>query len=357
MAVYSSLGVRRVINACGIYTYLGGSVLSPRVLAAAAEAATGWAAMDELLAASGARIAALCGCEAARVVPGASAGIALAVGACVARGDGAAGEALPLAGGTVLMQRVHDYKYVRCVALAGARVEWVDDIVSALGSGAAAVLHPAHLDGAGLPLDELAPFARAAGVPVVVDAAFQSFPLEALRRWSSAGDIACFSAKYFFGPNAGGFVAGRAAVVDDVAALDFVGYESGPWRTFGRAFKLDRSAVAATVAALEEWFESDHDARRRAYADLASALASELGALAGAQVRLRSFTLDEELRVDGPVNAVVVTGGGDLTAALAAREVSVRALADGDATVFCTEALTEHEVREIGAAMSALWPN
>ena len=37
----------------------------------------------------GARIAALCGAEAARVVPGASAGIALAVGACIARGDGA----------------------------------------------------------------------------------------------------------------------------------------------------------------------------------------------------------------------------------------------------------------------------
>ena len=46
--------------------------------------------MDELLDAAGARIAALCGAEAARVVPGASAGIALAIGACIARGDGAA---------------------------------------------------------------------------------------------------------------------------------------------------------------------------------------------------------------------------------------------------------------------------
>ena len=85
---YSSLGVRRVINACGIYTDLGGSVLSGAAWAAAVEANATWAAMDELLDASGARIAALCGCEAARVVPGASAGIALALGACVARGDG-----------------------------------------------------------------------------------------------------------------------------------------------------------------------------------------------------------------------------------------------------------------------------
>jgi D-glucosaminate-6-phosphate ammonia-lyase len=314
--------------------------------------------MDELLEVSGARVAALCGCEAARVVPGASAGIALAVGACVARGDGAAGEALPLAGGTVLMQRVHDYKYARCVALAGARVEWVDDIVSALGSGAAAVLHPAHLDAAGLPLDELAPFARAEGVPIVVDAAYQSFPLEALRRWSSAADVACFSAKYFFGPNAGGFVAGRSSLVADVAAMDFVGFESGPWRTFGRAFKLDRATVAATVVALEEWLALDHDARRRGYAALADELARLLRALPGARVELRQFTLEEELLADGPVNAVAVWGGGDLTTALAAlAPVGVQALAEGDATVFCTETVTGEEVREIGAAMSALWPN
>ena len=63
-------------------------MLSPAVWAAAAEANATWAAMGELLDAAGARVAALCGCEAARVVPGASAGIALAVGACIARGDG-----------------------------------------------------------------------------------------------------------------------------------------------------------------------------------------------------------------------------------------------------------------------------
>ena len=61
MSVYDALGVRRVVNACGIYTDLGGSVLSPAVWAAAAEANVTWAAMDELLDASGARIAALCG--------------------------------------------------------------------------------------------------------------------------------------------------------------------------------------------------------------------------------------------------------------------------------------------------------
>src|SRR5215218_2294898 len=51
--VYSSLGVRRVVNASGVYTDLGGSVLSESVWAAAAAANATWASMDDLLAATG----------------------------------------------------------------------------------------------------------------------------------------------------------------------------------------------------------------------------------------------------------------------------------------------------------------
>jgi L-seryl-tRNA(Ser) seleniumtransferase len=361
MSIYDALGVRRVVNACGIYTDLGGSCLGPEAWEAAREANTTWAAMNELLDRSGARVAALCGAEAARVVPGASAGIALSVAACIARGDGAVMEALPATDAVVLMQRGHEYKYARCAALAGARVVWVDDIAAALASGAAAILLPAHLDGANgtLPLDALARLARAAGVPVVVDAAYQSFPLSELPRWSGAADLACFSAKYFWGPNGGGFVAGRAGLVADVAALDFTGYESGRWRTFGRAFKLDRATVAATIAALEAWTALDHGARLAGYAELAAALAARCAGLAHARTELKSFTLDERL-VDGPVNAVVVWGAGSHTgeveAALAAGDPSVRAMAFGDALVFCTEALRASELDEIATALAAAWP-
>jgi D-glucosaminate-6-phosphate ammonia-lyase len=379
--VYERLGVRRVVNACGIYTDLGGSVLSPSVWAAATQANATWAAMDELLDGAGARIAALCGCEAARVVPGASAGIALALGACIARGDGALSEALPLVDAVVWMQRGHDYKYARCAALAGARVEWIDDLAAALapwaagasaGPGAAppsgaapppataarpvAILHPAHLDAAAVGTAELAPLARAAGVPIVVDAAFLSFPMSELERWAAAADLACFSAKYFGGPNGGGFVAGRAGPVADVAALDFTGYETGSWRTFGRAWKLDRATVVATVAALEEWAVLDHDARLAGYAALAEALAARCAELPGARVERKQFTLDERL-VDGPINAVLVRGGDAvaLEGRLAAGDPSIRAMAEGDALVFCTEALRLAEVDEIASALATFW--
>jgi seryl-tRNA(Sec) selenium transferase len=357
--MYSALGVRRVVNACGIYTDLGGSVLSPSVWAAAEAANGSWAALSELLEATGARVASLCGAPAARVVPGASAGIALSVGACIARGDGRVGEALPRVDAVVLMQRGHEYKYARCATLAGARVEWVDEIAAALArGGACAVLHPAHLDDEALPLSVVAPLARLAGVPVVVDAAFMSYPLSELERWSTAGDVACFSAKYFWGPNAGGFVAGGAALVADVAALDFTGYESGSWRTFGRAFKLDRTTVVATVAALEEWVGTDHAARLAEYASRAAVLAERLSAaLPGAGVSLVQFTLDERVVPDGPVNAVLLRGRdpAQLSARLAAGDPSVQAMAIGDALIFCTEALGDDAPDEILVALRPIW--
>ncbi|MDA0180898.1 hypothetical protein OJ997_11385 [Solirubrobacter phytolaccae] len=350
MGFYSSLGVRRVLNASGIYTDLGGSSLSPAVWAAAAHANATWASMDELLEASGARIASLIGCPAARVVPGASAGIALSVGACVARGEGAVMEALPAVESVVVVQRAHaGYVYARCAALAGARIEWVDDVVAALQ--ARPVLHPAHLDDAGLPLAAVASAARACGVPVIVDAAFQCLPVDAFGRWAGAGDVAVFSAKYFGGPNAGGFVAGGASVVGDVAALDFVGYESGPWRTFGRAFKLDRAGVVAVVAALEEWLACDHAARRSQEDSRAARLQSLVGGT------LCRFTLDERVLDAAPFNAVRVPGMAASADTLAAGDPSVRAVVDGDALVFNVEALSSPEVDELAAVVSARCPN
>jgi D-glucosaminate-6-phosphate ammonia-lyase len=338
MGVYTALGVRRVINACGIYTDLGGSRLSPAVWEAAAEANRTWASVPELLEGAGTRIAELVHAEAARVVPGASAGIALSVAACIARGDGRVGEALPDTDAVVLLQRAHgSYKYARCARLAGARVVEVDDLASALSLEPAAILHPAHLDEVGMPLSAV----RELGVPVVVDAAYLSYPLAELERWSAGADFACFSAKYFWGPNGGGFVAGRRERIEDLAALDFTGYESGEWRTFGRAFKLDRAAIAATVAALEEWMATDHAARWERYAAVARSLADALG---GGE--LKQFTLDERL-VDGPVNAVVMPGAAGLASALADGDPSIRAIVDGDALVLCTETLEPGEVDEI----------
>ncbi|MGW0806551.1 aminotransferase class V-fold PLP-dependent enzyme [Nonomuraea sp. NPDC002799] len=352
------LGVPPLINACGIYTDLGGSVLSPTVWAAATAANAAFASLPDLLDRSGELIAELVDAPAARVVPGASAAIALSVAACIARMDGKRMETLPHtddAPDEVLLQHGHRYKYARCATLAGARLVEVggpdgttaDELAAAIGPRTAAILLPVHLDAANgtLPLDEVVRIAHDRSVPVIVDAAYMSYPVDLLKQYTAVGaDLTCFSAKYFWGPNAGGFVCGDADLMAAVRAIDFTGYESGRWLTFGRVFKLDRATVVATTVALQEWVAMDHDARWEGYRTRAEHLAERVSGAATdvARVAPACFTLDERI-VDSPVNSLVLTlidpagDAGALAGHLAAGTPSIRAVPEGRQLVLCLE--------------------
>ena len=123
--IFERLGVRPVINASGIYTDLGGSRLSPSIWAAMAEANDSFIDLVELLDRTGQTIAGMLGVEAARITPGASAAIALGIGACLTGDDREKMERLPETSGMpneVIMQRGHRYKYDRCALLPGARI-------------------------------------------------------------------------------------------------------------------------------------------------------------------------------------------------------------------------------------------
>jgi D-glucosaminate-6-phosphate ammonia-lyase len=320
--VYDRLGARPVVNCRGIYSELGGAIIGPTVWAAMTEANELAASMSELLEATGARIAELLGAEAGRVTPGAAAAIALGTAACMTKGDGAASERLPDTTGLpgdVLLQRVQrpSYKYARMIWMTGARIRLVgseegttrQDLEEALDPGRVAALFvPAHLDevhGA-ISLRELVPLARERGIPTLVDAAFLNYPPESMRRFTDQGaDLVCFSVKYFYGPNAGGFVVGSKALVRAVGEVDFTGFESGRWLIFGRPFKLDKHTVVGTTLALEEWLELDHAARWRSYAELVDELAGAVEGLPGVEAKRRFFTMEETLK-DEPVNCLVV---------------------------------------------------
>lgn len=368
-AVFADLGVRPVINCSGIYTDLGGSRLSPTVWAAMTEANDWFVDMVELLERSGARIADLLAVEAARVTPGASAAIALGVAACVARGDRARMERLPETAGMpneVLLQRGHRYKYARLPLLAGARVVEIGEpdgtepleITRAIGPQTAAVFLPAHLDGHNgtVPLVEVAAIAHERGVPVFVDAAYMNYPVAVMGSFTAAGaDLVCFSAKYFGGPNGGGFIAGRRDLIEAVAAVDFTRHESGPYRRFGRAFKMDRQLVVATVLALEEWLAMDHAARWAGYRRQVETLREGLAGLPGATLTPRCFTMDERL-VPDPVNCLVVafspesgTSAHEVSERLAAGNPSIRCVVEGDALVIVVETVREGDEPLIAA--------
>nr|MBA3716844.1 hypothetical protein [Actinomycetota bacterium] len=113
------------------------------------------------------------------------------------------------------------------------------------------------------------------------------------------------SAKYCYGPNTGGFVVGRADLVDAVADVDFTNFETGRWAKFGRPFKLDLHTVVGTTLAIEEWFELDHEARWRSYAELVDELAAAVADIRGVRTERRFFTMVETLE-DEPVNCLVL---------------------------------------------------
>jgi L-seryl-tRNA(Ser) seleniumtransferase len=168
-------------------------------------------------------VADMLGAEAGRVTPGASSAIALMVAACMTGTDGAKMEQLPDTTGMkdeVLLQKKQRYIFDRMIRHPGAKLVEVGDengttaeqLRAAIGPQTACVFYPPHLEGTPGTLDlaECMAIAHEGGVPIVVDAAFKNYPTELMGSYTAAGaDLVCFSAKYYGGPNTGGFVVGR----------------------------------------------------------------------------------------------------------------------------------------------------
>jgi L-seryl-tRNA(Ser) seleniumtransferase len=364
-SLFERLGIKPVINACGIYTDLGGSRLSPAVWAGMEEANRNFFRLPDLLDATGRHIAQLLGAEDARITPGAAAGILLGTAACMAGTEGARSERLPDVSGMpsrVLIQAGHRYKYDRQVRMTGATLTEIgsangtrpDQLEQAFDESAAMVIHPAHLDGkpGTLRLEEVVSIAHRHHVPVLVDAAYLNHPVDIMGSFVRRGaDLVCFSAKYFGGPNAGGFVMGRHDLIAAVANVHFTRYESGKFLKYGRPLKMDRQTVVAVVLALEEWLGTDHSARLARCSRNAALLKSKLEPIRGITSALKCFTMDEQF-VAEPVNCVVIEfdegqAGISAEAAAEALEIgapSIVAVRDGSRVAVVMDVLEDREV-------------
>jgi len=311
-SVYEQLSVTPVINARGNNTVLGGSTPSARVRRAMQDAERYYVDMQQLLERSGAIIAELLGAEAAYVTPGAAAALALGSAACMAGADSDKIARLPDTTGLpgqVLIQAGHHYHYEHVVTVPGARLievgaqgkTTVAQLQAALGPSVAAVLVPAHLDGAPgtLPLAEVIALAHAHGVPVLVDAAGRVYPLDKFKSYARNGaDLVAFGAKYIGALNASGILCGRRDLVEAAALHGFIGFETTAWeKSFGRPLKVDRQTIVAVVIALQEWFETDHEARIAGYERRLRAMSAELEGAPGVALSL--------VRADGPAPCVL----------------------------------------------------
>src|SRR6266436_1316256 len=295
MGIYESLGVRRIINAQGRYTILGGSLLSQDVINAMAEAARSYIDIYELQRQVGRRLAEATRNEAAYVCNGATAGLFLTTLACMTGTDSQAIARLPSLVGLkneVIIHRTHRVPLDLAIGLSGARLIEIGNVLQttaeelegAINERTAAVVYmPGEFFSIGvLTLANTIRIAHSHNVPVIVDAAGELPPVENL--WHFTGDLGADLAvfcggKDLSGPQSSGLIVGRTNLIEAC-------FLNGPPHTrLARTMKVGKEEIIGLLAAVEAYIKTDHNARRANFEAITKYWASSFKGLKGVNIK------------------------------------------------------------------------
>ena len=140
-----------------------------------------------------------------------------------------------------------------------------EDLEKAIGPNTAAVHYYAvaqEPDPQALSLEDTIEIAHAKGVPVLVDAAGQIYPLDLFGSFVRKGaDFQCTAAKYMSSPQSTGLAFGSTDMIRKLALQSFVSYEGRRIRGVGRPQKVDRQEMVGVVAAVRLWMTMNHEER------------------------------------------------------------------------------------------------
>jgi L-seryl-tRNA(Ser) seleniumtransferase len=263
-SVYDALGVKHIINAAGTFTTLGGSLMSPEVVAAWSDAAKHFVDLLDLQDKVGAQIAKLIGVEAAMVTTGAAGAILLATAAAVTRGDSKLIQRLPDTAGMkneVVLQKAHQSCYDNQLTDVGVKligVETPADVKRVVNERTALMFFMNLADHEGrIQRAEWIALARRYKVPTLLDAAADVPPLRHLSEYNEMGfDLVAFSGgKALRGPNDTGLLLGRQDLIE--AAKRNTNPNCG---TIGRMMKVSKEDMVALLTAVERYVRIDHQA-------------------------------------------------------------------------------------------------
>ncbi len=299
--ILKELGIRPLLNFRGTHTVIGASKQWPELHEAMAEISRHFVPLGELQDKVGARIAALMGTEDAYVTTGTAGAITIGTCGCLTGEDTAKVRQLPDLTGMkseVVILKAHRNGYDHAVRNAGVKIvepENREQFVNALNANTAMVYflggHSGDWDSPQpVPIGEMMPIAKKAGVPVMVDAANMLPPWENLRKLAALGvDLICSSGgKHMRGPQCSGILAGRRDLVR-AARLN-----SSPFSdSLGRPMKVGREEVVGAWLAAEKYSKLDFDAIDREYKAQADYLAGQLRKIPGMQV---SFAPHDQTR-------------------------------------------------------------
>ncbi|HUS05258.1 MAG TPA: aminotransferase class V-fold PLP-dependent enzyme [Bryobacteraceae bacterium] len=250
--VYTRLGVLPFINATATLTINGGSRMLPEVIAAIEQAAHFHVNLEELMEKAGARIAELLGVESALVTSGTAAALTHATAGCIAGCDPEKIQSLPNLSGLknqVIMPRESRNAYDHATRALGVELIEVDSVAeleSALGPRTAMIqILGSHFGKSRFGLPEVAPLAKKAGVPILVDAAADYLILPNPYIALGADLVAYSGGKIIRGPQGAGLLIGRK----DLVRAAWV--NSAPHHGFGRAMKVTKEEVVGMYVAVE----------------------------------------------------------------------------------------------------------
>lgn len=291
-SVLKELGIRPILNFRGTHTTLGASKPWPDLQAQAAEITRHYVSLAELQDAIGQRLAALIGSEDAFVTSGAAGAITLGTCACLTGEDPAKIRRLPDLTGMkteVIIMKAHRNGYDHAVRNTGVRIvepETREQFVQALGKQTAMVYFLGAQSGdhdvvEPLPLEDMLPLTKRAGVPVMVDAANMLPPWDNLRKLAAIGvDLICSSGgKHMRGPQSAGILAGPRALIR-AARLNSSPYAD----SLGRPMKVGREEIVECWLAAERYAKLDFAALDRACQAQAAYLAAELRKIPGLRI-------------------------------------------------------------------------
>jgi D-glucosaminate-6-phosphate ammonia-lyase len=250
--VYLRLGVRPFINTTATLTINGGSRMLPEVIAAIEQASQFHVNLDELMEKAGSRLAELLKVEWGMVTSGAAGALTHATAACIAGSDPEKMQQLPDLRGLknqVIMPRESRNQYDHAVRTLGVELVEVDsaaELESAIGPRTAMILIlGVHFGSARFGLPQVAPIAKKAGVPILVDAAADYLIVPNPYIAQGADLVAYSGGKILRGPQTAGLLLGRKDLILGAWA------NSAPHHAFGRAAKVSKEEIVGMLVAVD----------------------------------------------------------------------------------------------------------
>jgi seryl-tRNA(Sec) selenium transferase len=261
-SLYSSLGIKPVINGVGVVTVLGGSIMPPEVVRAMEEASRYFIPLPELQLKVGARLAELLKAPAVMVTCGAASAISVGTAACLSQGDPAKLRQLPGREGIrfeVIQQKTHRSGYEHQMESCGAKIVTVEtrrELEAAINpnTGMMFFLNKGERDGQ------------------IKSEEFVKIGKENLWKYTQLGfDLVIFSGgKALRGPQASGLLLGRKDLIEAARPA------MSPFGGIGRGMKVGKEELCGLLAAVERYLKVDHKAEWRELETRVSSIRADL---------------------------------------------------------------------------------